>query len=228
LSYIHSPQTGYRWFVEKAAEKLELPSFQIMIRRFLYDQLYPDSRLPSSQLDINAYPNFDGRISIFYSATAIFRAPSDISGIAGMRREYIRATPSWRQGPARYDCIFVSSADESESMHGLEIARVMAFFSVVCEDQEYQCALIHWFSRPGTGANENTGLWVVEPDFDDDGNPYLDIIHVDSIYRAAHLSPVYRTSQYTLRSLTMHDTLDTFKKFYVNKFVDYHAFEIAF
>jgi len=203
-----------------------------MIRRFLYDQLYPDSRIPSSELETSAYPNFDGRILIFYSATATFRAPSDISGFTGMRREFIRATPCWRQGPARYDCIFVNSADDSESelegMHGLEIARVLAFFSFVHREEEYECTLIHWFSCPGTEADEDTGLWVVEPDFDADGNPLLDIIHVDSIYRAAHLNPVYQTSEYTSQRLTMHDTLDTFKRFYVNKFVDYHAFEIAF
>jgi hypothetical protein len=88
--------------------------------------------------------------------------------------------------------------------------------------------LVHWFSRGGTGPDANTGYWVVEPDFDDEGKPCLDIIHVDSIYRAAHLLPVYQTNQYTPRSLTMHDALDTFKKFYVNKFVDYHAFGILF
>jgi hypothetical protein len=232
--YFHlSYKTEYRWSIEKAAEKLELPSFRIMIRRFLYDQLYPDSKLPSYQLETTAYPNlYEGlRISIFYSATATFRAPSDISGIAGMHREYIRATPSWRHGPARYDCMFVNSADdsdtESEATNHLEIARVMAFFSFVHEEEEYQCALVHWFSRPDTEPDENTGLWVVEPDFDDD-KPHLAIIHVDSIYRAAHILPVYQTNQFTSRSLTMHDTLDTFKRFYVNRFVDYHAFAIAF
>lgn len=138
-----------------------------MIRRFLYDQLYPDSRIPSSQLETSAYPNFDGRILVFYSAIATFRAPSDISGITGMHREYIRATPCWRRGPARYDCIFINAANESEGMHGLEIGHVLAFFSVVHEEEEYQCALIHWFSRPVTGPNENTGLWEVEPDFND-------------------------------------------------------------
>ena len=203
-----------------------------MVRRFLYDQLYPNSPIPSYQLEVTAYPNFDGRIFIFYSATATFRAPSDISGINGMHREFIRATPSWRQGPARYDCIFVNSADdtEAESTHRLEIARVMAFFSIVQahKEDEYQCALIHWFSRPDTEPDEDTGLWVVEPESDDDGNPHLAIVHVDSIYRAAHLLPVYQTNQFTSRSLTMHNTLDFFKLFYVNKFVDYHAFAIAF
>jgi hypothetical protein len=195
-----------------------------MIRRFLYDQLYPDSKIPSSQLETTAYPDVDGRISIFYSATASFYAPSDISGINGMHREYIRATPSWRQGPARYDCIFVNSGDESD-MHCLEIARILSFEH---ENQDYECALIHWFGHDGTRPDENTGFWVVEPEFCHNGKPHLDIIHVDSIYRAAHLLPVYRTNQFISRSLTMHDALDTFKIFYVNKFVDYHAFGVLF
>jgi hypothetical protein len=55
-------------------------------------------------------------------------------------------------------------------MPRLEIARVMAFFSVVHEDEEYQCALVHWFSRPDAEADEDTGLWVVEPDYEDDGD----------------------------------------------------------
>jgi hypothetical protein len=55
----------------------------------------------------------------------------------------------------------------------------------------------------------------------------LTIIHLDTIFRAAHIVPAYRTSFFVRRSLTMHDTLDEFKVFYVNKYVDHHAFEIA-
>ena len=191
--------------------------------------LYPNSKIPSSQLEITAYLNFNGNISIFYSATSTFLAPSDTSGINGMHREFIRATPSWRREGPQYDCIFVNSEPEFEGKQGLDIACVLAFLSFVDDDssKEYQCALIHWFSRVGTGPDENTGLWIVEPGYDD-GNPLLDIIHIDCIYRAAHLLPVYRTYQFISRSLTMHDTLDTFEQFYVNKFVDYQAFEIAF
>jgi hypothetical protein len=198
-----------------------------MIRQFLYDQLYPDSEIPSSLLEVTAYPDFNGRVSIFYSATATFRAPSDISGVDGMRREYIRATPSWRKEAARYDCIFINTNPEmeGEGMRGLEVARALAFFSFVSNNVEYQCALIHWFSR--IEWDEDTGMWMVEPEFDADENPHLAIIHVDSIYRAAHLTPAYRTNQYISRSLTMHDTLDTFKQFYVNKFADHHTFDIV-
>jgi hypothetical protein len=214
--------------LSKAAEQLNLPSFPIMIRQFLYDQLYPDSEIPSSLLEVTAYPDFNGRISIFYSATSTFRAPSDISGVNGMRREYIRATPSWRNAAPRYDCIFINTNPEMEGMRGLEVARALAFFSFVFDNIEYQCALIHWFCRVGLEPDQDTGMWVVEPEFDADENPHIAIIHVDSIYHAAHLIPAYRTNQYISRFLTMHDTLDTFKEFYINKFADHHAFEIAY
>ena len=198
-----------------------------MIRQFLYDQLYPDSVIPSSQLEVTAYPDFKGRICIFYSANATFCAPSDISGVNDMRREYIRATPSWRKEGPRYDCIFVNTNSEMEGMHGLEVARVLAFFSFFFDDKEYQCALIHWFCRVGLEPDQDTGMWIVEPENANE-HPHIGIVHVDSIYRAAHLIPVYRTNQYISRSLTMHDTLDKFTQFYINKFVDHHAFEIAY
>lgn len=206
---------------------LELPDFPQLIRRFLYDQIYPNARVPSSQVSINVCPVFEGRIAVFYSACATFRAPSDPSGPRSMRREYIRATPSWRNGHARYDCIFVNVRPELEGMRGLEVARVFLFFSMAHGDTYYPCALVQWFSTVGGEPDDATGLWMVEPGFHEDEQPYLSIIHLDSIYRAAHLMPAYRTSDFVKPSLTMHDTLDEFKLFYVNKFVDHHAFEIA-
>jgi hypothetical protein len=96
-----------------------------MLRRFLYDQLYPNSSIPSSELSIHAYPEFHGRVHVFYNATATFRAPSDLSGIGGMRREYIRATPSWRNGHPRYDTVFINSDSSEDGMGGLEVARIL-------------------------------------------------------------------------------------------------------
>jgi hypothetical protein len=197
-----------------------------MVRQFLYDQIYPDSEIPSSHLEVTAYPDFGGRISIFYSAISTFRAPSDISNVNNLRREYIRATPSWRNGAARYDCVFLNTDPEREGMQGLDVARIFAFFSFFHEE-EYQCALIHWFCCVDSEPDPDIGMWIVEPEFTFDDQPHVGIAHVDSIYRAAHLTPVYRTNRYTSRSLSMHDTLDTFKQFYVNKFVDHHAFEIT-
>ena len=212
--------------MDTAVQMLELPDFPQLIRRFLYDQTYPDARYFSSQVSINACPVFEGKISVFYNASATFRAPSDPSGPSNMRRELIRATPSWRKGRARYDCVFVNTRPELAGMWGLEVARVLLFFSIVHMDSHYPCALVQWFSVVGDEPDVEVGMWMVEPDVHQNGQPHLAIVHLDSIYRAAHLIPSY-TSDFIKRSLTMHDTLDEFKVFYVNKFVDHLAFEIA-
>ena|ERR1700688_212973 len=219
--------SGFKWGLDAAVRKLELPDFPQLIRRFLYDQAYPDARLSSSQVSIEACPVSAGKISVFYSASATFRAPSDPSGPSSMRREYIRATPSWRKGHARYDCVFINARPELAGMQGLEVARVFLFFSFLHEDTYYPCALVQWFSVIGDEPDDETGFWMVGPDVCQNGRPYLAIVHLDSIYRAAHLNPAYRTSDFVKPSLTMHDTLDEFKVFYVNNFIDHHAFEIA-
>ena len=112
-------------------------------------------------------------------------------------------------------------------MRGLTVARVYLFFSFTHNGTSFPSALVQWFSFNGDGPDDETGLWTVEPDFHDDGRPYVSIIHLDSIFRAAHLIPAYHTSNFIKKSLTMHDALDEFKVFYVNKFVDHQAFEIA-
>ena len=122
--------------------------------------------------------------------------------------------------------VFINTDPSEEGMRGLDIACVLVFFSFVHEEKPYQCALVHWFSRIRNRPNEDARLWIVRPNFDDGDKPDIAIIHVDTIYRAAHLSPVY-TSSHISRSLTMHDTLDVFKEFYVNKYVDYNAFQLT-
>ena len=121
---------GYKWSLNVAVQKLELPNFPELIRHFLYDQIYPDAQISSSQVSIDACPVFDGKISIFYNASMTFRAPSDPSGPSGMRHEYICATPSWRNGHARHDCIFINAQPELVGMRGLEVARVFLFFFI--------------------------------------------------------------------------------------------------
>src|SRR6266550_702729 len=134
----------------KAAEQLRLPLFPFMVRHFLHQQLNRNSSSSESESRPAEYPNFDEKIKIFYSTVATFRAPSDPSGITGMHREHIRAMPSWRNAP-RFDCVLVSVDPDLQGMIGLEVARIQAFFSFVHEQRRYQCALIHWFSRIGTG-----------------------------------------------------------------------------
>ena len=199
---------------------LELPEFPKLIHKFLAEQLHPDA--PAIPLIQN-----DGKIRVFYSATAIFCAPSDPSGIRSMRREQIRTTPSWRNGAPRYDCAFINSGSEDDPLCGLDVCRIFLFFSFVHKNTLYPCALIQWYSLIGNEPNEDTGMWMVKPDTRSDGSRLLAVVHIDTIYRAAHLMPAYRTAQFIDRSLKMHNSLDSFNVFYINKFADHNAFEIT-
>ena len=77
--------------------------------------------------------------------------------------------------------------------------------------------------------DDETGMWIVSPEYLDDESKYLAVIHVDCIIRAAHLIPCYGedfVAQY--HDIDPSKTLDSFNRFYVNKYVDHHANEIAF
>jgi hypothetical protein len=183
--------------------------------------------ISSNDILESSLPIIDDKIHVFNSAVATFHAPSDISGITGMRREHIRATTSWRKGPARYDCVLVNTYPDIDGARGFEVARVFLFFSFQHRDKEYPCALVQWFSFVGLERDEDTGYWLVEPDINADTNqPHIAVIHLDSIYRAVHLMPAFQNANFIDRSITMHTSLDMFKFFYVNNFVDHHAFAV--
>ncbi|KAF8808259.1 hypothetical protein BYT27DRAFT_7232691 [Phlegmacium glaucopus] len=186
-----------------------------LISRFVYEQEHADSdsEIPLDDIPLADLPQFEGNIRVFPSAVSIYYAPSDKSGNRGMFRERIRSVESWRNGPARYDCLFV--------------ARVRAFFSITHNKVKYPCALVSWFSTVGDSPCPDTGMWMVEPDFDRTGNHAMSIIHIDSILRGAHLMGVYG-SHFVPHNLKFNYTLDAFRSFYVNKYIDHHAHEIAF
>ena len=70
-------------------------------------------------------------------------------------------------------------------------------------------------------------MWVVEPDILDDGLPQTAVTYLDTVVCLAHLLPTYGEEQ-APRGVKYTGSLDTFSEFYVNKYADHHAFEIAF
>ena len=64
-------------------------------------------------------------------------------------------------------------------------------------------------------------MWMVWQDDE------YDLVHIDAIVRAAHLIGIAGDSTIP-HGLLPSDALDVFKSFYINKFIDYHAFELAF
>ena len=166
-------------------------------------------------------------IKVYHSALSTYHAPSDLSGTGGMLRERIRAVPSWKEGPGRFDCAFVGKDSNVPGFRGLHVTRVKLFFSFHFRQVMYSCALVEWFSTYGESPCELTGLWRVVPDRDAHGKWMCSVIHLATILRGAHLIGV-AGPQPLPKTFTYHDTIDSFHMFYVNKYADHHAHEIAF
>lgn len=198
-----------------------------LVRQFLHDQRNPNHPLPGHEMDVSLCPDFNGKVHVFSSAVASFYAPSDICGVNGMLRHIIHSTPTWRNGPARHDCVFVEHDPTLQGFKSLYVAQVILFFSFYFRGVDYPCALVRWFETIGDQPCPNTGMWMVEPEFDANGQRLISVIHLDTILRPAHLIPVYG-NDYIDHDMRHSDSLLAFVAFYVNKFSDYHAFEIAF
>jgi hypothetical protein len=217
--------TVYRVYPDDIAIEVEQLNFTDLIRQFIHDQEWLVSDSDTNFADL---PAFYGKITVYPSAVATFHAPSDISGVGGMQHEHIRAVKSWRNGPGRYDTVFVNVDSSAEGMHGLDVARVRLFFSFSYEGVQYPCTLVHWFSRVGDSPDDKTGMWIVEPVADGlDDKSHTTILHLDTIVRGAHLLPVFGHGHVSQTSSSA-DTLDRFTSFYVNKYADHHSFKIAF
>jgi len=157
---------------------------------------------------------------------AVFYSPSDPSGDRGMHRESIRSTPCWRKSAPRYDTVFVERDSTLAGIRGLDVVRVLGLFSFVWLGEYYPCALVRWFIHVADEPDELTGMWVVQPDDNADGSPAVGVIHLDSVLRAAHLLPVFADT-FAPVDLSAEHSLNKFLSFYVNKYIDYHAFELT-
>lgn len=198
---------------------IKQPEFPLALRRFLHFQVHPDSDILP---DLVNCPAFEGKISVFHSAVARFYAPSDLCGAGGMYQERIRAAPSW-YGRPRHDTAFVVLDESKPGMLGMVIARVLLFFSFHFCNKNFPCSLVNWFV-PGDQPGPGTSMWVVQPELDHRKRRAVEVIHIDSIARGAHLLPVYGTA-YLPEDLEYTDALDVFKSFFVNKFTDHHTHE---
>ena len=214
---------GYPRNVTALGEYIGQPELATCISRFLAEQHGHDAGADADADDLDPrFHDSNRRVVVFPSAIATFYAPGDPSGTGGMRREWIRATPSWRNGPARYDCAYVVMDPELEGFRGLHVVRVRLFFSFTFENKVFPCALAEWYVPVGDEPDEVTGMWAVEPELDEDGQRPCEVIHLDTILRSAHLTPIYG-SRLIPRMLEPWQTLDAFQSYFANKWIDYHA-----
>ncbi|KZP07929.1 hypothetical protein FIBSPDRAFT_914383 [Athelia psychrophila] len=222
-----APTLSYRNLeVNVLADTIAQHDIADLLRDFLFHELHPNA----TSAGPNTLPEFSNRVSVHPSALAFFHAPSDLCGTEGISSERIRAVPSWQGGAGRYDCVFVETNPDAPGMLGLDVAQVNAFLSFTHNSELYQCALVSWFSRIGEKPDDTTHMWMLQGDFNDEeeAERHCAVISIDSILRAAHLMPIFGTG-FTCKGLTPALSLTTiFRGWYVNKYIDHHAFEIAF
>ena len=218
-------ERSYPATLEALSIHIQQPQLPELIHHFLYDQMHPNSPVWTTDIALDDWPQFYGRISVFHSAIARFYAPSDLCGAGGMYKEHIRSTPLWQGESARRDTVFVETDKELPGMRGMTIGHVFLFFSFMFRDVHYPCALVHWYSLVGTEPDEDTGLWVVSPEFEaTNGRRSLAVIHLECIARGALLSGVCGSS-FVPEGLDFRDTLDIFQAYFVNCYADHHAHE---
>ncbi|EKM75692.1 hypothetical protein AGABI1DRAFT_102708 [Agaricus bisporus var. burnettii JB137-S8] len=170
------------------------------LNRLLVDYLTSSNHINVSEKRIR-----DLLFTVYPSVVARFYAPSDGLGLHGFKSERIRAVSTWRNQGARYDTVFVKGKPGSNTIStGLTIARVRRFFSFTFNDQIHECGLVNEYHFVGTGPDEETGMWIVQPTYRS-RSIVSSIIPIKDIYRASHLLP-----QFTDKP----DTLDSYQRFY--------------
>ena len=167
-----------------------------LIQEFINEQHHPNS----SASNILNLPPFYEKITIHMSTVTTFHAPSDLSGVGSMKCECIHAVNCWRNSPGHYDTMFINTTHSNmdddanpSSVHGfpdLEVAQVHLFFSFVHEGVKYPCTLVHWFSCPSDVPSDIMGMYTLEPDHNHNSQPVTAVIHLDTVFRAAHLLPI--------------------------------------
>ena len=108
-------------------------------------------------------------------------------------------------------------------MSDLLVARILLFFLFSFDSKPHKCALVHWFSMLRNQPDPDNWMWIVTPD-NFGGSQNLSVIHIDSIFHAAHLLPIFNTAPLP-QTFNYTKTLDSFHGFYVNKYIDYHAYK---
>jgi hypothetical protein len=146
-----------------------------------------------------------------------------------MHREYIRSSPNWYgSGRSRRDTVFVVEDEDMPGMKGMHVARLLLLFSYRDEylDRILPCALVEWFvaTTDDNEPDDITGMWMVKPEYVGGRRP-IQVIHLESIFRGAHLLPVYGKGCLP-ETFSYIDALDAFKSFYVNPYVDHHAHQL--
>ncbi|KAF9487600.1 hypothetical protein BDN71DRAFT_1404502 [Pleurotus eryngii] len=143
-----------------------------------------------------------------------------------MRHECIQSTPCWRKGGERHDCAFIVEDQDLLGFKGMSVVRVQLLFSFIHDSTTIPCAFVEWFQQYSQRPDPDTGMWIVRPETSGHHDtPVLSVIHLDSLLWLAHLLPIFASTSLPY-NFSHVDSLDAFRAFYINKYIDHHTFEL--
>jgi hypothetical protein len=204
---------------EQLGIELAAPHLTTMVRCFLHDQLYGADY--NGKIPLEDCPTNHGNITLHHSARSVFYAPNKLSGIAGMHQQMIHSNPSFR-GRRCFDTVLVKITDANRFM-GMSLACVMVLLVVRHKHVSYECCLVEWYCQLLDERDPVTGLWIVEPKLNSQGECSTDIIHIECILWPCHLIGVCGDKNLSCNFSDSSVVLDVFHAFYVNHYIDYHA-----
>ncbi|KAI6140167.1 hypothetical protein BKA82DRAFT_167547 [Pisolithus tinctorius] len=102
---------------------------------------------------------------------------------------------------------------------------ILGFFSFISQSKCYPCTVVQWFDCVRDDPDLDMGMWIVCPALTANHHLATAVIHVDTIYHAAHLIPLYGTHPIP-RTIKPHHSYNAFTTFYMNRFIDHHAFSL--
>jgi len=104
---------------------------------------------------------------------------------------------------------------------------LFSYFDPYHSGEEVPCVLVTWFIHPNDNPehDKETGMWKLQCEQDEDGKCPVQVIHLDTILRDAHLLPCYGEGFLPVELKHM-DALDAWDFYFVNQFIDQHAHEL--
>jgi hypothetical protein len=140
-----------------------------------------------------------------------------------MHRETIRSSPAWRGGHPRYDTVLIKHGQDTDGMLGLMVGRVKLLCAFTHNNVRYPCALVDWFVHTSDEPDPVTGMWILEPHMVGTERG-VGLVHLDHIIRGCQLIGVYGHDLLP-SDFDFTYTLDAFRQFYINPWIDYHSHE---
>lgn len=121
--------------------------------------------------------------------------------------------------------VFVNQDSSQKGLLSMDVAQVKLLFTLYYCQHCCQCTLVHWFQHDKDTPDQQAGMWVIKLCMRY-CVPVCSVINLATIFCMTHLIPVYDTKDPIPNTANHTASLGDYQKFYVNKYIDHHAFDV--